>query len=112
MRLIDEYIRYLKWVFKMRMYLIKEDVWQVVDPNAAAPAPGQAEEEDAQNARRQEKALVLISLLVDNGQVVLLRGVEAAKHGRKSDQIVEEVVRNGTSTGRFHGVARPEARRV
>lgn len=70
---------YMTWSFKMRMYLIKEGCWNVVGGPVNADAD--AEEDEVDLDRQGQKALAIISLMVDDDQLVLLRnaanGMEA-----------------------------------
>lgn len=62
---------YMSWSFKMRMLLIKENCWNVVGGNADA---GDEDGDEAEGLeRRQEKALALICLMVDDDQLFLVR---------------------------------------
>lgn len=62
---------YMHWSFRMRMFLIKEGIWNVVN-NAAAAA-------NADLADAGQKALAFICLNVDDNQLV---HVESAANGR------------------------------
>lgn len=73
---------YMTWSVKMKMYLIKEDVWNVVRPVEAGAnivAGGGVAADAAANAelaRREDQALALITLMVENDQLYLLRSAE------------------------------------
>lgn len=57
---------YATWSFRMRMYLIKEDLWEIIE--------GNPEGMDAREIiRKKSKALSAIVLAVDTDQLVLLR---------------------------------------
>lgn len=68
---------YVHWSFRMKMVLIEKDLWQLIDPdvNHAAPAADRAAEE----ATQLQKALAVISLNVDDDQLI---HVQNAANGR------------------------------
>ncbi|KAL7045995.1 hypothetical protein ACKWTF_002427 [Chironomus riparius] len=60
---------YRVWVLKMKMILIKEDLWDVIDPGSSKP----------EDAVKSLKALAHIVLMVDNDR---LKHVSDAKDGK------------------------------
>lgn len=65
---------YLTWSFKMRMMLVREGLWRVIEGKTEG-----LKEEDISSMK--EKSLSLIVLFIENDQIVLVRnagdGVEA-----------------------------------
>lgn len=66
---------YLTWSFKMKMLLIREELWDVIEGTIVE------NELEAETARKKQRALSMIVLLIENDQIVLVRnavdGVEA-----------------------------------
>ena len=91
---------YMMWSFKMKMVLIKEEVWDVV-AGEAEEAGGDQEDAAAAavaNQGRQMKALALISLMVENDQLVLLRN---AQTGREAWNTLRQYHQRNTLSNRI-----------
>ena len=61
---------YANWKFKVKMILIKEDLWDVVNETVAEGS------DEADIAKKKRKALATICLLVGDGQLVHVKDVE------------------------------------
>lgn len=66
---------YVHWAFRMKMVLVERDLWHLVNPDAA-PAVGQNEEQNAQIALSLVKALAVISLNIEDDQLIHVQGAE------------------------------------
>lgn len=81
---------YALWCFKMRMYLMKENCWDAVTGNV-----NEEENSETEIKRKEEKSLAMISLSVEDSQLVLLRN---AKDGAEAWEILRgQHERNTTS---------------
>lgn len=63
---------YQIWKFKMKLFLIKEEAWDVVEDNLPANP-------DAAWCKRNNKAMAWIGLLIDDNQMCHIRKAETAK---------------------------------
>lgn len=78
---------YPTWAFRMRMYLIKEELWDIVE----AEHPPNMDARDI--LRKRAKALSTIVLGVETDQLVLLRG---ANTGREAWEMLKEYHQQNT----------------
>ena len=85
---------YDSWSFKVKMLLVKDDLWKFVLEDCPAPVVISATSTVAASVENQteidkfkigdNKALAVISLLVDNSQLNLVRNATSAKNAWKS----------------------------
>lgn len=72
---------YYNWKFKIRMYLIKEDLWSVIE--------GETEQSESWN-KKDKEAFAVISLCVDDSQLIHIRNEKTAKAAWKKLQSQHE----------------------
>ena len=75
---------YRVWAFRMKMILIREDLWDVIEPGSSKP----------EDAVRSLKALAHIVLLIDNDQLV---HVSEAKDGKEAWDLLKNFHHNDSA---------------
>ncbi|XP_075167557.1 uncharacterized protein LOC142239653 [Haematobia irritans] len=73
---------YYNWKFKMKMYLIKESLWDVVESSPA--------ERNQAWIKKDKEAFALISLCVEDSQLIHIRNQETSKEAWNSLQSQHE----------------------
>lgn len=66
---------YVHWAFRMKMVLIERDLWRLVNPDVAA-AVGENDQQNAEINANLQKALAVISLNIDDDQLIHVQGAQ------------------------------------
>lgn len=85
---------YDSWSFKIKMMLVKEDLWEMIDSDppipditpatSSAPAVVKNQKDINEWHKRDGKAMAIIALTVDNSQLVLIKKAKTSKESWKS----------------------------